>query len=127
MTVFVIQQPTRNAHGWEPDFSSAEKFGKIQFVFDQSEKVYATPTPSKDKVAKLFKEQGFNHETDFILWQNLGDPMAMAAFMLAFCWECDLDIPFVKFLQWNRKRDENGVRDPKQGFYVPITFNRRKK
>ena len=117
MTVYVVQQPTPNKNGWQPDLSSAAEFGTIKFVFDSSDKVYALPGPSLFKARKVLKD--FNYEKDYVLWPNLGDPMAMAAFMLAMR---DIDMDKVTFLQWSRKRGEDGERIPGSGFYVPITF-----
>lgn len=117
MTVYVVQQPTPNKHGWQPDLSSAAQYGAIKFCFDSTDKVYALPGPSLFKARKMLRD--FDYENDYILWPNLGDPMAMAAFMLALK---DINMNYVTFLQWSRKREEDGTRDVNNGFYVPITF-----
>lgn len=121
MTVWIIQQPRPNARNWQPDFSSAEKYGEFRFVYDSHEKVYALPNPSMHKASRLLKE--FNYETDYLLWPNIGDPQAMFAFMFGFCLTHLGNIDYVNVLQWNRKREEDGTRDPSSGFYVPVRYN----
>lgn len=121
MTVFIIQQPRQNRHNWQPDFSSAEKYGELRFVFDAHERVYALPNPSMKKAQRTLKD--FDFEKDYILWPNIGDPQAMFAFAFAFGLEQLLAVDYVNVLQWNRKREEDGSRDPSVGFYVPIRYN----
>lgn len=121
MTVWIIQKPRPNKRDWTPDFSSAEKFGRIEFVFDEHEKVFAMPNPAKEKARRVFREK-FNYETDYILWPNLGDPQAMIAAMIGLFQEHLGHIEFINALQWDRKRDEYGQRG-RDGFYVPIKYN----
>ena len=118
MTVFVVQQPRPNKNNWVPDLSSAAEYGPLEYVFDSHEKVFALPGPSLFKAAKLMRDK-FNFEKDYILWPSAGDPMAFAALMLAFK---DLNIDYIHFLIWDRKRDATGQRDPRNGFYVPVKF-----
>lgn len=121
MTVYIVQRPTRNSSGWEPDLSTAAEYGALEYVFEANEKVYALPGPSLRKAKKILEK--FDHENDHILWPNIGDPMAFAAWMLALGQTMiERQIPFVSFLQWNRKRNEDGTRDPRIGFYVPCKF-----
>ena len=122
MTVWIIQQPRPNAGGWQPDFSSAEKYGEFKFMFDSHEKVYANPNPSMHKAQRITGQE-FNFETDYILWPNIGDPQAMFAFIFGFCLAHLGNIDYVNTLQWNRKREEDGSRNAKSGFYIPIRYN----
>jgi len=118
MTVYVIQPPPKNRHGWSPDLSSAAEYGEIQFVFDDRDRVYALPGPSLFKARKIAAV--FDCDKDYILWPNIGDPMALACFLLAMK---DKDMPHCNFLYWNRKRNEDGTRDSHSGYYVPVKFN----
>lgn len=119
MNVYVIQQPVPNATGWMPDFSIATEYGKIQYIFEGGEKVHALPGPSLFKVRKLLREK-FDHTKDYILWPNTGDPMACIIACIALG---ELDIEYINCLYWNRKRNSDGVRDAKLGFYSPIKIN----
>ena len=123
MTVWVIQQPVPNRQGWMPDFSSAIEYGEIQYIFGANEKVYALPGPSLFKARKLLRER-FNSEKDYVLWPNTGDPMAciIACMVLG-----EMEFDDVKCLYWNRKRDEDGNRDSKSGFYFPINVSLNEK
>lgn len=121
-TVYVIQQPRPNKQGWMPDLSSANKYGKIEYVFGSHERIYALPGPSLFKARKIFRE--FNQDQDYILWPGVGDPAALVVAMIALM-ECDID--YFKQLYWDRKRDDNGQRTAANGFYVPLTHNIKEK
>lgn len=121
-TVYVIQQPRPNQVGWMPDLSSATDYGKLEFVFDAHERVYALPGPSRFKATKVLK--GFNPEEDYILWPNVGDPAAFAIVMDVIA---SMDVDLYKMLYWDRKRNQEGKREKNMGFYVPVTVNRKEK
>lgn len=121
-TVFVIQQPRPNNSGWLPDLSSASSYGKIEYIFDSHEKVFALPGPSLFKARKALKD--FDCEKDYLLWPGVGDPAAMTVTLLALA---EKDMPFLKQLYWDRKRNDDGARHPTSGFYVPLTFNIKEK
>ncbi len=117
MTVYIAQQPRPNKSGWTPDLSSADKYGRFEYVFGSSERVYALPGPSMFKVRKILKD--FNPEEDYFLWPGVGDPMALACCIQALS---ELGLDYYNFLYWDRKRSSTGERDPSKGFYVPITL-----
>lgn len=119
MTVYVIQQPAPNKTGWMPDFSSAAEYGAIQYLFNADERVYALGGPSLFKVRKFLRDT-FKPEKDYILWPNIGDPMACIIAMLAIG---EMGYDSIKCLYWNRKRDAQGNRDSQAGFYFPIQIN----
>jgi len=119
MTVYVVQQPVPNKNGWMPDFSNAAEYGEIQYIFNADEKVYALPGPSLFKVRKLLRET-FDYKKDYILWPNIGDPMSCIITAAAIG---EMGYDYIKCLYWNRKRDADGNRDAKAGYYFPIQIN----
>lgn len=117
MTVYIAQQPAPRANGWTPDLTSAVEFGKIVYVFNGGESVYALPGPSMKKAQSLLKD--FDPENDYFLWPNTGDPAAL--------WTCcfaisALGFSKIRILYWSRKRT-NGQRDHNNGYYSPITYD----
>lgn len=117
MSVYVVQQPVPNQHGWVPDLTPATEFGAIKYIFDGGENVYALPGPMMKKAQSILRD--FDPENDYILWTNMGDPAALwtTCFSLVL-----LGFSKVRILYWNRKR-VSGKRDYKNGFYVPITYD----
>lgn len=117
MTVYVTQQPVPNAKGWTPDLSSASEYGKIEFVFNGGEKIYALPGPSMNKARQMLKN--FNAEEDYILWPGSCDPASLKVCMIVLVL---LGVHKIKTLYWDRERDRDGNRSKSRGFYKPVTF-----
>lgn len=111
--VYIPQPPPPTRNGWVPDLSSAIEFGRLQYVFDAGEKVYALPGPSMFKARKALRD--FNPKEDFILWPNTGDP---ASLWITLIVAMEHDPEFIRFLYWDRKRTTSGERDGRKGFYV---------
>lgn len=122
-TIYIPQQPMPNKRtGWAPDLSSALQYGKIEYIFQGGEKCYALPGPSLFKARKAL--ENFDPENDYILWPGVGDPAALFATLLALM----LHNPDqIRFLYWDRKRDDDGNREKGRGFYVPVNFIIREK
>jgi hypothetical protein len=105
-----------------PDLSSAASYGKLDYIFNGGEKVFALPGPSRFKARK--KLEGFNPEEDYILWPGVGDPIAYAIVIDILA---SMDVDFYSLLNWDRKRSPDGTRESGQGFYVPIRIIRKEK
>lgn len=117
-TVYIPQQPMANRKtGWMPDLSSAAEYGKLEYIFNGGERIYALPGPSLFKARKAL--ENFNPEEDYILWPGVGDPASLFATMIALMQH---DPEKITFLYWDRKRNDDGSRDRHNGFYVPCNF-----
>lgn len=116
-TVWLIQQPRglkKDTGYWEPDLSSATKFGNIVPILDPNERPSLLPVPSFQKIKRALTH-GYK-EGDFFLWAG-GDPCAL---FMAGAVSRDLGVHEVQFLRWERTRSaETGERVG--GFYIPTT------
>jgi hypothetical protein len=104
-TVYVAQQPTpKLGTGWIPDLSPANKFGKVEFVFDAPDKPWVD---TQNAIAKiLVRTKEFDADTDFLLWPQSGDP---ASFWLMIQTLTARGFHRLRFLYYQR-----------EGFYIPI-------
>lgn len=125
MTVYVTQRPRPNSKGWQPDLSSANRYGELQFIFESDERIYALPGPSLFKARKTLVT--FDHEKDFILHPHMTDQIAGWVAVAALLSRNEVDVPpFVNFLYFDRVRKEDGTRTGQDGHYYPIKLEFRK-
>ncbi len=122
--VWVAQRPTLK--GRKPvDLSAAEKFGQIEFVFDEghTELLLRESLTDVYAIALDVFHADFNPATDYILPLNLGSPLANFA-MSAAAMQVASDRQFqgdLRVLSWNRNIVSGG-RDRTQGFYDAKTL-----
>lgn len=107
--VYVIQEP-----GPGRDFSSAQRYGRVEFLLSRDDKPSFTPGPVLQKLRRVMHRI---QPGSYITWAG-GDPMApvLAGIVLR-----ELNMVDVKFLRWERERNENRVRTGR-GYYVPAEF-----
>lgn len=116
-TVYVIQRPRPRSHdGWEPNLSPASQYGKLDFIFESSDRVYANTAAAIGKAdSRLCR---FNPENDFLLWPNQGDP--------ACVWIVTMLLTSrghnrLRFLYWSRgKSADGGGLSNEAGYYLPV-------
>lgn len=111
MTVYIIQEPKPNKHGWKPNIEPASRFGKLKYIFRADFQPCEDTAIALDIVAAALKHYDVRH--DYILWPNAGDPAALWSVLLYL----GARASFVTLLYWNRPHREQ------PGFYYPVTFN----
>lgn len=116
--VYVVNRPVKNKFGWTPDLTDAARYGSLEIVFEPNEKPQFLPSPSIQKARKIMKD--FCPE-DYILWPGGGDPISV---MITVMIAAEMS-PIVRVLRWERKTEE-GNRDRKQGWYMPVALEMRK-
>jgi hypothetical protein len=94
------------------DLSSAQKFGSVEILLNSQEKGSLSPDTVLNKIEDRLAD--FNHETDY-LCSTGGDPLNIG---LVFCILTRWNVPFVKFLRWERERV--GGKPTGQGFYIAV-------
>lgn len=112
-TVYLVQQPRPSRErGWTPDLSSAQQFGKIVPVFMADDKVDFLPGESLFKARSVLRD--FTSD-DYLLYVH-GSPVAFA---LCVSVVTQFMPHGYRLLRWER-RPNNGIRDPKDGYYIPV-------
>ena len=114
--VYAIQQP-RPKEGWTPNLQPATDFGRIEFIFDQGDRIYADPKAALKKARARLAD--FDPLTDYLLWPNFGDP---AGQYLVCAYLTSLGYNALRWLYWSRGRIE-GRASNENGYYVPITLD----
>lgn len=105
-TVYIIQETSSNR-----DFSSALKYGRLEFILLSTERVSIVPARSlmtlRSKLRKFTAQ-------DFIVWAG-GDPFApiLAGIVLG-----ELNFTEINFLRWEREKTKEGLRG-NTGYYIP--------
>ena len=108
--VFVCMSlPTSKA---DRDLSSAQRYGRIEYVLPASPSASLTPGPSFMKAARKLRD--FDPDKDYLVFPG-GDPMALLVCGLALA---ELGITEVQILRWDRERAPGGGRTG-AGYYVP--------
>lgn len=97
------------------DLSSAARYGRLEFLFNQEEKPSLTPGPAYFKLHKKLRE--FRPEKDYIFHAG-GDTLACG---LVFAALADLGAERISWLRWERERGLDGERIKGAGFYVPVS------
>jgi hypothetical protein len=101
-----------------PNFEPATKYGRLETLFESSDRTFADPSAAKKKV--LAKLANFNPETDYLLWANFGDP---ASLWLTIMVLVARGYTKLKFLYWSRGRAPGGTMSNDSGFYFPVELD----
>lgn len=112
--VFCVQQPRSN----DRDLSSANRYGKIEFLLDSDDMPSISPSACIHKMNKQLQE--FHHK-DFLFYAG-GDPLGLG---LAMCLLKDRGFTEIQVLRWERERNITGQRRAGVGFYVPVRVKLR--
>jgi len=107
--VFCIQQPRSN----DRDLSSANRYGRLLFLLDDSDSPSMTPSSC---IHKMNKQLMAYETSDYLVYAG-GDPLGLG---LALCLLKDRGFTEVNVLRWERERDIHGGRKAGVGFYVPV-------
>ena len=105
-TVYVIQEPSSSR-----DFSSALKYGRLEFILSPHEKVGMLPARSLSFLRTKLKN--FKND-DYVVWAG-GDPFApiLAGLVLG-----EMAFKEINYLRWERDKTKEGVRGT-TGYYIP--------
>lgn len=107
--VYCIQKP----RGKPRDLSSANRYGAIEFVLDDTDAPSQNPSASYHKIHRRLL--GF--EVNDYIFTAGGDPLAMGLVVAALK---ELGHREINFLVWERERDIDGTRKHGVGYYVPL-------
>ena len=116
--VYIVQRPKMNKFGWVPDLTDASRYGKLIPIFEDNDNPQFLPGPSIQKARRILKS--FSPE-DYILWPGGGDPTAV---MIVSMIAGEIS-PIVNVLRWERNIEQGG-RDRRIGWYMPLTLELRK-
>jgi hypothetical protein len=116
--VYVVNRPVKNKFGWTPDLTDAARYGSLEVVFEPEDKPQFLPSPCIQKARKIMRD--FCPE-DYILWPGGGDPIAV----MVVCMLAAESSPVVRVLRWERNMEE-GERDRRKGWYMPVALELRK-
>ena len=116
--VYVVNRPTRNKFGWTPDLTDATRYGSLEIIFEPEDKPQFIPGPSIQKARRIMKD--FSTD-DYLLWPGGGDPIAV----MIVCMIAGEVSPVVRVLRWERNMEE-GERDRRKGWYMPVALELRK-
>lgn len=115
--VYVIQRPRpKPGDGWMPDFSTAQPYGRLEFIFEPSDRIYADPREALKKAAARLNK--FNPEHDLLLFTIFGDP---AASWLVIQHLTALGFKKLKYLYWSKGAKDGVVQG--KGFYYPVEID----
>tara|TARA_R100000656_G_scaffold117522_2_gene90907 strand:+ start:4757 stop:5107 length:351 start_codon:yes stop_codon:yes gene_type:complete len=107
-----------NKFGWVPDLTDASRYGAMKIVFEDNDNPQFLPDPMLQKARRIMKS--FSQE-DYILWAGGGDPVAV---MIVTAIASEVS-PRINVLRWERNI-EQGERDRRAGWYMPLTLEFRK-
>lgn len=105
--VYIVQKPYKDL-----DFSSASRYGALEFIFDNTDKPSLIPGPSFHKACKVLKD--FT-EDDYILIIG-GDPIGVVIAIAALI---EHGFKKINVLRYEREKDLQGNRT-NNGYYVPV-------
>ena len=114
----MVNRPVKNKFGWTPDLTDAARYGSLEVVFEPEDKPQFLPSPCIQKARKIMRD--FCPE-DYILWPGGGDPIAV----MVVCMLAAESSPVVRVLRWERNMEE-GERDRRKGWYMPVALELRK-
>jgi len=121
--VWVVQQPRPKANGWVPDLQSANRYGRIEFIFDAGDRAYSDPVAAVKKAKSRLVN--FDPENDFLCWSHFGDPATLWLTVLLLGQRATR----LKFLYWSRSksasRNFSDLPSEESGFYFPIEIDVR--
>lgn len=116
--VYVVQRPRKNKFGWVPDLTDAARYGTLKIVFEDNDNPQFLPDPMLHKAKRIMKDFG---PDDYLLWAGGGDPIAV---MIVSMIAAEVS-PRINVLRWERNV-EQGERDRRVGWYMPLTLELRK-
>lgn len=120
MTVYLIAQPTVSLDGKLPKLEPLAKFGQVRVLINPGEDPRYKPQRALDLITKRL--QDFDAAEDYLAWAG-GDTLAavLTGIVLADM-SCAEDKPFssIRWLRWERGKDNAGRRTDVGGHYVPI-------
>ena len=116
--VYVVNRPVKNKFGWTPDLSDASRYGTLEIIYEPNDKPQFLPGPSIQKARRIMKN--FSSE-DYLLWPGGGDPIAV----MITCMIAGEKANTINVLRWERNKEE-GERDRRKGYYMPVTLELRK-
>lgn len=110
--VWVMQQPLVKTDGWKPDLTSAERYGRIEFLLPMGHKTYVNPLQTQQLLYPSL--QIFDPAHDYLLWANFADIASswMVVAMLTAAGYKEL-----KYLYWQSGREAG------TGLYIPVTLS----
>lgn len=117
-TVYLINAPTLSGSGRLPDLTPMAEYGTIKVLVENGEYPSFKPQECLRKIYQRLKD--CDEERDYIAWAG-GEPLSavMVGAVLA-----DLDKTSIRWLRFERGRNERGERDARCGHYnvvsVPI-------
>lgn len=121
MTVFVVQRPQlrtdpKTGKTYDLDLSSAGHYGKIEFVFETTDRPSQMPGPMLEKARGIMGSFG---PDDFLLWAG-GDP---CAFMICTGVAANANRGVIQWLRWDRQPFNRAEGRPirPSGSYLPTT------
>jgi hypothetical protein len=95
------------------DLSSAQRYGRVEFLLDGRDKPSLTPGPCLRKIYKGLQDM---HPDDYIFYAG-GDPMGL---LLVGAVLRDQGFSEINFLKWDRETDpDTGERVQGAGYYIP--------
>lgn len=115
--VYITQHPRPKGDGWVPDFSKAQPYGRLEYVFEVSDRAYADPAAALRKAMTRLKD--FNPDKDCLLWCNFGDPATLFLIIMILVAR---GFKTLKFLYWSRGRIGD-VMSNDCGYYAPIILD----
>ena len=117
--VFVINQPVSSREGYTYDVSPAMQYGGINFIYRADD-----PLPSVDPTFAVVRAHDVLQDAnpnDYFVWAG-GDPFGM---VVAIAVASEYLDGVIRYLRWDRGRDEKGRRTSRVGFYSPILVDRK--
>jgi len=104
---FCVQTP----RGKHRDFSSANHFGRVEMILNETDNPSLNPAACLHKLNKALRNFG----PDDMIFAAGGDHLSLG---LAMCVLKDLGYSEVQYLRWDRERDFKGNRQAGVGYYV---------
>lgn len=111
-TVFFVQEP-----GSDRDFSSANRYGKVEFLLSSRDRPGLSPGPTLFKLRQGLRKM---RPGDYLAWAG-GDPLGPTLVGLVLA---EMGFRSFNMLRWERERDTEGRRT-NRGYYVPVTIDLR--
>lgn len=120
MTVYIpAAMPPKKA---DRDFSSAQRYGPLEFIVPADSPASFTPGPALHRIRQAI--QKFDPTEDYVAYGG-GDPLALLLVGVALGERHDLDE--FRYLRLDRERGIDGRPMPGALFYTPVSIIRRRR